>query len=309
MDKALFSIVVPVFRSEDSLVELYERINKTFADIDEDYELILVEDCGGDDSWTVMKSLRQRDKNVKIIRLSKNFGQHNALMCGFSFATGDFVINLDDDLQNPPEEIPKLINAIMPSDFDVVYGVPAEKKHSLVRNAGSFVYSRLVASIFGDIPKHRLSSFRVVRKHIVDHILTIATPNPAVSILIRQVTDRLGFITVKHHERQYGKSTYSKAKLVKHFLNGILYHSTLPLKMVFIMGIFVVGFSVVLGSFYLVKFWLGLITIPGWTTVVLLLLFFSGIIMFSIGIIGEYLLRIIQEVSRTPQYVIKDKEV
>jgi dolichol-phosphate mannosyltransferase/undecaprenyl-phosphate 4-deoxy-4-formamido-L-arabinose transferase len=256
-----------------------------------------------------MKSLRRLNEKVKIITLTKNFGQHNALMCGFSIASGQYVITMDDDLQNPPEEIPKLISAITNSDLDVVYGIPQRKKQSLLRNVGSFAFFRLVSSIFRQIPKLKVTNFRIIRKYVVDHILQIYTPNPLVGLLILKVTEKIGTVTVEHHERLRGKTTYSMAKLLRHFLHGILYNSTLPLKAVFVLGIACLCLCVTLGTYYLIAYLKGVITVSGWTTLVLLMLFFSGVIMFSMGIVGEYLLRIIQEVYRIPQYVIKDKEV
>lgn len=309
MAEPLYSIVVPVYRSEECLRELYNRIDKTFKNINGDYELILVEDCGGDNSWQVMKSLRQLNNKVKIIRLTRNFGQHNALMCGFSFASGQFVITMDDDLQNPAKEIPKLIDAITDSDLDVVCGMPKRRRHSLWRNMGSYAFYGLVSLIFKQIPQLRMSNFRIIRKYVVDQILKIHTPNPTVGPLILKVTERIGGVAVDHHERFSGKSTYSMAKLVRHFLHGILYNSTLPLKAVFVLGIVCLCLSATLGTYYLIAYLRGAITVSGWTTLVLLILSSSGIIMFSVGIIGEYLLRIIQEVHRIPQYVIKDKEV
>jgi dolichol-phosphate mannosyltransferase/undecaprenyl-phosphate 4-deoxy-4-formamido-L-arabinose transferase len=309
MAEVLYSIVVPVYKSEGSLRQLYDRIDRTFANIDGDYELILVEDCGGDNSWQVMKSLRKSNEKVRIITLTKNFGQHNAIMCGFSVASGQYVITMDDDLQNPPEEIPKLINAIKGSDLDVVYGVPRRKEQSLLRNVGSIAFLRIVSSIFKRIPKLKMSNFRIIRKYVVDHILQIYTPNPLVGLLILKVTEKIGTVTVDHHQRFHGRTTYSKAKLLRHFLHGILYNSMLPLKVVFALGIACLCLSITLGTCYLIASLKGAIAVSGWTTLVLLILFFSGITMFSIGIIGEYLLRIIQEVYQVPQYVIKDKEV
>jgi dolichol-phosphate mannosyltransferase/undecaprenyl-phosphate 4-deoxy-4-formamido-L-arabinose transferase len=309
MAEQLYSIVVPVYRSESSLRQLYSRIDSTFENIDGDYELILVEDCGRDNSWQVMKSLRELNSKVKIITLTRNFGQHNALMCGFSFASGRYVITMDDDLQNPPEEIPKLIDALTGSDLDVVYGIPKRKKHSVVRNVGSFVFVGLASLIFKQIPKFRMSNFRIIKKYVVDQILQINTPNPLVGFLVLKVTERIGTVTVDHHERPDVKTTYSAAKLLKHFMHGILYNSTLPLKGVLVVGVACLCLCAVLGTYYLIAYLRGAITVSGWTTLVLLILFFSGIIMFSMGIIGEYLLRIIQEVYRIPQYVIKDKEV
>jgi glycosyltransferase involved in cell wall biosynthesis len=309
MPGLLYSIVVPVYKSETTLCELYERIDKAFALVDADYELILVEDCGGDNSWPVMQSLRRSDNRVKIVRLTKNFGQHNALMCGFTFATGQYVITMDDDLQNPPEEIEKLINAIKNSEYDVVYGVPEQQRQNVIRKLSSMIYSLLNARIFKKVAGLRISNFRIVRKSIVEQILKINTPNPIVGHLILKVTERVGAVAVIHHERFSGSTTYSTSKLVKHFLHGVLYNSTLPLKLVLVMGVTCLFITAILASYYLYSYLIGSISVSGFTTLVLLILFFSGIIMFSMGIIGEYLLRIIQEVSRPPQYVIKDEEV
>jgi dolichol-phosphate mannosyltransferase/undecaprenyl-phosphate 4-deoxy-4-formamido-L-arabinose transferase len=309
MTKPLFSVVVPVYRSERSLPELHERIERTFVAMGRPYELVLVEDCGGDRSWEVMRSLRERDERVKIVRLARNFGQHNAVLCGLSIATGEFVITMDDDLQNPPEEIPRLIEAIEDEPLDVVYGIPRGKKPSFIRRAGSRIFLRLVGRIFGEPADGGMSSFRILRRHAVEQVLRISTPNPLIGLLLLHVTDRVGTIPVDHFERQYGGTTYTAAKLVRHFLSGILYHSVLPLKAVFALGLASMGVAFLLGVYYLASYLMGGITVSGWTTLVLLVLFFSGTVMFSLGIIGEYLLRIIQEVRRLPQYVIREKDV
>lgn len=309
MPETLYSIVVPVYKSKDSLRQLHDRIDKTFENINGDYELILVDDCSGDGSWKVMKALREQNSRVKIASLSRNFGQHNAIMCGFSLARGEYIITMDDDLQNPPEEIPRLVDAIRDSELDVVFGIPRIKRHSLIRNAGSRVFTCLISAAFANIPRVQLSSFRILRKTIVNHVIQTGTANPHVGLLLLKVTQSIGTITVDHHERLSGKTTYSAVKLVRHFLHGVLYSGTLPLKAVAALGIICLFLCAALSAYYLVAFLVGIITVSGWTTLVLLILFFSGTIMFSMGIIGEYLLRILQELSRTPQYVIKDKEV
>ncbi len=309
MSEALYSIVVPVYKSERSLRELYERIDKALEGVRGDYELILVEDGGGDSSWEVMQSLREQDKRVKIVRLTRNFGQHNALMCGFSFASGEYVVTIDDDLQNPPEEIPRLIEEIRRTGLDMVCGTPATRKQSRVRNAGSFAYRRLVSMMFKQDPVFQMSNFRIIRRAVIENLLHMRTPNPAVGLLILQITDKIGNITVEHLPRPHGRTTYTAGKLARHFLHGVLYHSTLPLKGVFFMGLLSMFIAFALGGYYLTLFFLGRITVPGWMTLVLLLLFFSGAVMFSLGIIGEYLLRIIQEVNQAPQYLIREKDV
>lgn len=304
----MVSIVVPVYRSAQSLEELYERIEKTFRQLGEEFELILVEDAGGDDSWEVMKALRKRDPRVRIVRLMRNYGQHNALMCGFSFVKGKYAVTIDDDLQNPPEEIPKLIQAMETSSKDVIFGLPRNRAHPAIRNLGSFLFFRLVALIFGQNRNFRLSNFRIIKKQVIDQLVRSKTPNPGVGLLILGVTNRIDTVVVKHHRRKHGNTNYTRIKLIRQFLNGILYHSYLPLKVVSHLGIGCLVFSALLSVYYFVQYFFGSIKVTGWMTLVLLVLFFSGTIMFSLGIIGEYLLRILQEVRQTPQYVIRDSE-
>lgn len=302
----MYSVVVPVYNSASSLPELHARIDQTFKGLNRPFELILVEDGSRDNSWEIMKSLRADDRRVKIVRLAKNYGQHNALMCGFKFTRGDFVLTIDDDLQNPPEEIPKLIRAIESSNHDVVFGVPMRRAHSAIRNTASFTYFRLLAKAMGENANLRLSNFRIIKKHVIDHILSVSSPNPIVGLLLLNVTDRIASVPVEHHERRYGCTTYSNAKLVKLFLHGILYNSFLPLKLVWYLGIGCLGLSGGLGLYYLIRYLTGTITVSGFTTLVLLILFFSGIQMFAVGVVGEYLLRIIQEVRQIPPYTIRD---
>jgi glycosyltransferase involved in cell wall biosynthesis len=158
----MVSVVVPVYNSARSLSELHARISRTFEGLNRPFELILVEDGSRDNSWEVMVSLGAADHRVKIIRLTKNYGQHNALMCGFKFATGDLVLTMDDYLQNPPEEIPTLIQAIEGSGYDVVSGLPLHRAHSPVRNIGSFIYNRLFAMAMGEKIDFRMSNFKII---------------------------------------------------------------------------------------------------------------------------------------------------
>ena len=193
--------------------------------------------------------------------------------------------------------------------MDVIYGIPDTRNHSMFRNLGSLFFIRLMSRIFHMNKHFGLSSFRIMRKEIVRHLLNDSTPNPVIGALLLKITNRFGTVTVEHHPRRHGKSTYTFGKLVTHFLNGILYNSDLPLKIVFILGVGCLFLSMILGSYYLCRYVSGSTGVSGWTTIVLLMLFFSGIGMFSLGIVGEYLLRIIQEVKRSPQYIIRDEEM
>ncbi len=309
MNQKLYSIVVPVYKGEHSLKELCYRIDNTFENVEGDYEVILVDDGSPDNTWQIMKSLRTKDQKIKIIRLTRNYGQHNAIMCGFRHAFGDYVITMDSDLQNPPEEIPKMIQAMESSECDMVYGLPEKKQHPFMRNIASILNQKILSVVFKRDASQRTSGFRLIRHQVLSHILQDHTPNPNIGSMISMATDRTSSIYVAHDKRAHGSTTYTFDKLLRHFLNGILYYTAIPLRTVSYLGIMSAFLSVTLSCYYFIRYLLGKISVPGWTTVVLLLLFFSGMVMFSLGIIGEYLLRIIQEVRGNPQYLIREKDI
>ncbi|MBN1846525.1 MAG: glycosyltransferase family 2 protein [Sedimentisphaerales bacterium] len=309
MNDPRFSVVIPVYQSEATLPELTERLAAVFARLDSSYEVILVEDGGADGSWDCLQSLRRADRRLRIIRLMRNYGQHNAIMCGLAHVRGRYVITLDDDLQNPPEEIPKLLEAIETTGSDVVFGVPERRRHSWWRNCGARLFHRIMAHTFGLPHSRYLSNVIIMKRAVAEQLSRFPTPHPLVALLVLQVTDRIGNVAIQHHRRSRGRTTYSPRKLLRHFTHGILYHSFLPLKGIFLLGLGSFCLSMLLGILYLVMYLAGLITVSGWTTIVLLILLFSGIIMVSLGVIGEYLFRIIQEVYRTPQYLIREKEI
>jgi glycosyltransferase involved in cell wall biosynthesis len=221
MSHISYSIVIPVYNSEKTLLQLHKRVDNVFKSINRTYELICVDDHSTDASWNVLKALNKYHANIKIVRLSRNVGQHKALMCGFSIAGGAFIITMDDDLQNPPEEIPNLINIIENSGFDVVYGISRERSHSFIRKVGSKIYFCLMSSTFKGFP---VSNFRVVRRHVIDAILTFSPSRPLIGALIIRVTEKIGSVTVRHDKRAKGKSTYTASKLIAHFVNGVLYN-------------------------------------------------------------------------------------
>lgn len=303
-----YSVVVPVFRSAATLRELCFRVKSVFESMGESFEIVLVEDSGGDASWDVMQELHAEDQRVRIARLARNFGQHNALMCGFSLARAPFVITMDDDLQNPPEEIPKLIQGLKKADLDVVIGVPEERQHSLLRNMGSALHNVVVSSGNSQVAHVRLSSFRIIRRELVEALNAMSGPNPVVGLMLLKLTDKIGNVIVEHHERSSGRSTYTPRKLIRLFAFGLFYHSDLPLKGILYLGVACLGLSLLLGLYYLLLSLAGAIKVSGWTTIVLLILFFSGTTMLCLGVIGEYLRRILQEVRGTPAYVIREKD-
>ena len=307
---SLYSIVVPVYNSEHTLQELYVRIKKTFDDvIRQDFELILVDDSSKDESWRIMESLREEDKRVKIIQLARNCGQHNALLCGFTFVKGEFVVTMDDDLQHPPEEIEKLINYLNTNEtLDVVIGDYESKKHSWYRNIGSKAANVIMSIAENKKMSLQFTSFRLMRFSIVKEMLEIHIATPRIGYLLLEVTNRIENVTVQHDERKVGKSQYSFGRLVKDFANNVFTNTVFPLVLVRNIGALSLLFSIVMGMYYLIRYFTAQIGIEGWTTIILLQLLFSGLILFAIGIIGEYLMRILNETKKMTNFNIRTKK-
>ncbi len=203
--RPLFSVVIPVYNSERSLNELSKRVIEIFKkEIKVDYEIIFVDDGSNDRSWDVLKGLKHNNTRITIIQLSRNFGQHNATLCGFNFCRGDYIVTLDDDLQHPPEEIPKLYRRMIETGTNVVIGRPEKKKHSLFRNLGSLIIDQAYQKIFDKPAGLYIGSFRLLKGWVVKEIILNKSPNPMIGGLILQTTDKIVNETLVHCKRVYG---------------------------------------------------------------------------------------------------------
>ena len=304
---AIYSIVVPVYNSENSLEILYGRIREVFeTEIGEDFELILVDDCSGDHSYEVIERLANSDSRVKGIQLSVNHGQQKAVLCGFHFVEGDYIITMDDDLQHPPEQIPVLIEKMNSSDdIDVVIGSYDTKKHGPIRRFGSWLMNLTSNIIYGKPNKLKLTSFRLIKRYVVDNLNQISISQPTVGPLLLQTTKRIVNAQVHHDQRRFGRSGYSFGKLVSAFFRNMVTNSDLPLKFVRDIGIFSLIMSFLLILRYLIRFFVRGTSIAGWTTTVILLLFFGGMTLFSIGLVGRYLTSIMLETKKYPAFLIR----
>lgn len=300
------SIIIPCYNSQHSLEELIERIVKTFSGRKEKYEIIAVNDCSKDNTIHILKELHKKHGQLIVIDLMFNVGQFRALMCGMSHAKGELIITMDDDLQHPPEEIPKLIKAInKDEEIDAIFGKPIKKLHKKYRNFGSKFIDWINTKIFKKPKDLTMSAFRILRRNVVDTILCHQTMHPVIGPLILKSTSRIKNIKVDHDERKYGKSNYNIIRLLKTTVDNILNFSSLPLKFISTLGLISFGISCLLILFYIMRYVLGGIGVAGWTTNVVLINFYGGLILFSIGIVGEYLIRIIYEVQGSPRFQIR----
>lgn len=308
---SLYSIVVPVYNSEHSLEELYTRIRNVFENtIHEDFELILVDDSSKDHSYEIMKKLRAADKRVRIITMAKNFGQHPALLCGFSYCQGDFVITMDDDLQHPPEELPKMIKVMNErDDVDVIIARYQGRKHNFIRRLGTRVSVYATSKMLGKDPNLEITSYRLMRRFIVDALLGMNVHLPQIGNLLVQTSNRIINVDVNHDARKYGKSGYSYRRLAKDLFHDIISNSAFPLIVVRDIGIASFLISIILGVYYLIKYLCLGSPVQGWTTLVLLITGYSGLLLLAVGIIGQYLMNILDETRKMPNYTVREEDV
>lgn len=299
-----YSVIVPVFNSQETLEELYARIDTCFENLGTTFEVIFVDDGSGDNSWQVLTKLKeQHNGRIKAVRFVKNFGQHNAVFCGLTFAIGDFIITLDDDLQHPPEEIPRLIEKYSETSSELVYGCYKKKRHSPFRNLGSKVIKKSSKLLYNSPGEG--SSFRMFVSSLGKKISNHPQNFVYIDELLMWYAADVAFARVKHDKRRAGKSGYSKIKLFKLTQNLVLYYTAIPLK-IMVYGGFVASFaSFILGIFYIIKKLFFHVAELGYTSIIVTILFSTGIIIFSLGIIGEYLTRIYMVQNKKPPYNIK----
>lgn len=301
-----YSVVVPVYNAEASLEELVRRLGVVFRDLDRSYEIVLVDDGSRDRSWALIDRLRAGGAPVRAFQLARNHGQHYALKCGLDHCSGRYAITMDDDLQHPPEEIPGLIRAIEEdAEIDVVCGHYHRKAHPVFRNLGAAVLHRIDRAIFRTDQQVFLSAFRVMRRGVIDEIRRARHAQPRIGPMILSITSRIKSVPVRHEPRRHGRSGYTLRTLVRDTFSSIMNYSSLPLRVVSVIGLGASLISLVLAGVYLWIFFSRGIGVSGFMTLVLLILFTSGAVLFSFGLVGEYLRRIVTQQLMFSQYHIR----
>ena len=302
-----YSIVIACYNSSKWLSDLVAEVEAAMADCRDTFELVLVNDASPDGkTWPVIAELAADRPWIRGLDLQFNVGQFMALMAGLDVAKGAYIITMDDDLQHSPAELPKLIRAMgeIP-DTDVVMGRFPTKEHDLYRNLGSSLMNAIYAFTH-DRPKHlKLTSFRIMRREIVETILRHRTARPVFGALLLQSTKKIASIEVEHHPRPHGKSGYTLIRLINATLDHIVYSSAGPLRLLGLTGVGISSIAGLLGLYYFTRWLVGSSGALGFTTLVLLVLFFGGMLLFSIGLVGEYVARVLKEVAGNPRYVVR----
>ena len=299
-----YSIVIPAYNSEKTIGELVNKIEELFKN--EKHEIVLINDASKDSTSKVCKDLANENNNIVFLDLSKNFGQHNAIIAGFHYVSGEYIITMDDDLQNPPEEIFKLLNKMNQGQgYDVVYGKYALKKHSAARNWGSLINDKM-AQIMIEKPKEiYFSSFRIIKRYVIDEIIKYDAPYCYIDGLILRVTRNISMVEVKHSERKIGESNYNLFSLLKLWMNGFTSFSILPLRIATYSG-FVFSFIGFMFIIFILIMKFATNVQLGWTSIMVAIVFFCGIQLIFIGLLGEYIGRIFMSINKSPQYIVKE---
>ena len=298
-----YSVVVPVYNSSESLPKLAERLKLVFEEhLKDSYEIVFVDDSSPNpETWTTLRALATYDRRIRIFQLARNFGQGGALLCGMKQARGQWVITMDDDLQHYPEDIPKLVAH---RDHDVVIGRFPAKKASWLKKLSSRMKSRLDCKLLG-MPEGLVSTpFKLMKRQVTEAMLSIRTPRPFIIALVLRVTSDLVNVETRHAEREHGESNYSLARSLS-LISGLLFNnSSALLRMMAVFGFCLSGLSVLYGGFLIAQKLLKPEISHGWTSLMVVILMLSGFIICCIGILGEYVSRLIETSENRPTFIV-----
>ena len=296
------SIVVPVYNAEKTLrplVAALSQLGESFP-----LELILVNDGSRDRSWDVIGELASGRPWLRGINLMRNYGQHNALLCGVRAARNDIIVTMDDDLQNPPGEIAALY-AKLSEGYDVVYGTPLKETHGLLRDLASQITKRVLQNAMGAATAGKVSAFRIFRTHLRDSFANYNSPYVSLDVLLTWGTDKFAAIAVEHMPRLAGESNYTWVKLITHALNMVTGFSTLPLRFASVLGFVLTLFGAIIFFYVMTRYLMQGGSVPGFPFLASIVAIFSGAQLFALGIMGEYLARLHSRMMDKPSYAVR----
>jgi polyisoprenyl-phosphate glycosyltransferase len=296
------SVVVPSYNSADCLPILCARLQTALAEITDDYEIVIIDDCSKDNSWEILKELTKTTKNLTVHLLSRNFGQQAAISAGLSVCKGKWAIVMDCDLQDPPEDIGRLWHKANTEGYDIVMARRIGRKQSAFRQVAARWYFKILslfsmANVEGDC-----GTFSIISRPVIDSYLRFADINRHYLMILQWLGFKRGYIEYKHADREAGVSAYSPIKLLKHALQGLFFQTTVLLQMIVAMGILT---SVIGGLMAVNVVWAYVVhsALPGWTSIVVIELILGGLILLSLGVIGLYIGQIFDQVKERPLFI------
>lgn len=299
------SVVVPVYKCDSCLEELYKRLVQTLESLADDFEIVLVNDASPDDSWSIIKSLADMDSRVKAVMLSRNFGQHYAITAGLDVATGEYVVVMDCDLQDKPEEITKLYGKSL-DGYDVVFGRRVERKDNLLKSMSSTLFYTLFNYLSDNKFDNTVANFSISKKCVIDNFKKLREHNRAFSLFIQWMGFNIAFVDIVHDKRFSGETSYSLSKLLNLALDIIVSQSNKPLRISIKFGFLISFISLIYGIYLIIKFFLFSIEVPGWTSIMVSLFFLIGLLFANMGILGLYIGKVFDETKGRPLYIVKE---
>lgn len=300
------SLVIPVYNGAGTISELLNRIKQTILPLTSHFEVIFVNDGSKDTSWQVIQALAMQDSHVIGLDLMQNYGQHNALLAGILRATNEVIVTMDDDLQHPPEELPKLLEAILQGN-DVVYGKPAKRRHSFGRNISSRIVKGGLRIALGADMAEKSSSFRAFRQELCKGFARFSDAKVSIDVLLSWSARNVACVNVRHYSRKEGQSGYTMRKLIRLTMDMLTGYSTLPLRIASGMGLLSAGFGLGLFFYVVIRRLLQETYVPGFAFLAAIIALFAGLQLFTMGVIGEYLARVHFRTMGKPAYVVRSE--
>jgi polyisoprenyl-phosphate glycosyltransferase len=302
----LISIVIPVYQAKKIVHELLSRIKSSLQFANGDYQVILVDDGSSDGSWNEIENICAAEKNVLAVKLSRNFGQHHAITAGLDYCTGEWVVVMDCDLQDSPEEIQRLYNKAQ-EGYNIVFARRINRKDAFSKK----IFSKLFYSVFSYLTGIKydgtIGNFGIYHKKVIESVNKMREPMRAFSPMVRWVGFNKGFIDVEHGERLQGKSTYSYKKVFALASDIILSYSDKPLRLIVRLGFYISFISFLVGIYYLIRYLSGKILVSGYASIIISIWFLGGLIILILGVIGLYISKIFSGIKNRPLYIIDKK--
>ncbi|MES2701585.1 MAG: glycosyltransferase family 2 protein [Bacteroidota bacterium] len=301
------SIVSPVYRAEQIVDELVRRLKAELSKITESYEIVLVEDCGPDNSWDKIVENCKKDPRVKGIKFSRNFGQHHAITAGLDFCSGEWVIVMDCDLQDRPEEIMSLYNEAQ-KGYDIVYARRVQRRDKFIKRITSQVFYKTFSYLSGAKQDGTVANYGIYHRKVIDAINTLREPLRVFSAMSRWVGFKNTSIDVEHGARYEGETSYNWSRLIEFALDYAISYSQKPLKLAVKLGLTISFLSVIYSIYVIIAHYAGIITQSGYTSLIISIWFLSGLIIFILGIIGLYVGKTFEGIKNRPIYIVNKKE-
>jgi glycosyltransferase involved in cell wall biosynthesis len=305
-DKPFISVVTPVYGCNSCLGELYRRLKATLAEITANYEIVFVNDASPDNAWATICALAEKDRRVKGINLSRNFGQHRAITAGLDFADGEWVVVMDCDLQDRPEEILRLYRKAL-EGYDVVFARRHERQDRLWKRWTSICFYRVLDFFTEHRSDHTVANFSISSRTVVDNFRNMREQNRIFPLFLQWMGFNTATIDVEHSKRYAGKSSYTLSKLFHLAIDTIVSQSNKPLRLSIQFGFLISFASLLYGLWLMYRYFFLAQPVPGWTSVMVSIYFIGGLLFANLGILGLYIGKVFDEVKNRPLYVIRDK--